>query len=124
MRHKLMDCEVAAFLVLFLAAGSLSGHEITIGGSSRLGNGPTIEAGTYRIELVKNQDSSHAVFYTGRDEVARAPVTLVAEPSKSRQTEVHSELVDGSRIITQIRLQGSKEKLVFERVGEGPGESE
>jgi hypothetical protein len=124
MRHKPMYCGIIAFLFLLFAAGSSSAHEITISESSKLGKGPTIEAGTYRIELIKNQDASHAVFYAGKDEVARAPVTLVAEPSKSRQTEVHSEEVDGSRTITQIRLQGSKEKLVFERAGEEPGESE
>jgi hypothetical protein len=51
-----------------------------------------IEAGTYRIELINYQDSSQAVFYHDNDEVARAPVTLVSEPSKAKQTEVWSEV--------------------------------
>jgi hypothetical protein len=64
------------------------------------------------------------VFYSGHDEVARTPVTLVAEDSKSRQTEVYSRTIDGGRVITQIRLQGSKEKLVFEQLPDEPSESE
>jgi hypothetical protein len=115
---------ITAFLVLLFTAGSSVAHEITIGETSTVGNGPTIEAGTYRIELIKNQDSSDAVFYKGHDEVARTPVKLVAEPSKSSQTEVYSQVVDGSRVITEIRLRGSKETLVFEQVGNEPGESE
>jgi hypothetical protein len=124
MRHNLMYCGIAALLVLLLAGGSSVAHEITVRGSSRLGKGPTLEAGTYRIELIKHQDSSDAVFYSGRDEVARAQVTLVAEPSKSSQTEVHSHVVDGSRVVTQIRLQGSKEKLVFDQAPDEPSKSE
>jgi hypothetical protein len=69
--------------------------------------------------LIKNQDSLHAVFYKGDDQVARAPVTLVSEASKARQTEVHSEVRDDGRIITLIRLQRSKEALIFEKTREG-----
>ncbi len=124
MKYKLMYCGFAAFMVLLFAVGTSVAHEVTISTTATLGTGPTIEAGTYRIELTKNQESSHAVFYRGHDEVARAQVTLVAEPSKPRQTEVHSQVVDGSRVITQIRLQGSKEKLVFEQTPEEPTQSE
>jgi len=125
MKHKLMYCGIAASLVLLFAAGSSVAHEITISTTARLGNGPTIEAGKYRVELIKNQDSSDAVFYRGHDdEVARTPVTLVAEPFKSARTEVHSQEVDGGRVITQIRLQGSKETLVFLQTPDEPSQSE
>ena len=125
MRHRLMYCGTSAFLALLFAAGHSVAHEIAITEASRLGNGPAIEPGTYRVELIKNQDSSDAVFYRGHDdEVARTPVTLVAEDSKSRQTEVYSRTIDGGRVITQIRLQGSKEKLVFEQLPDEPSESE
>ena len=125
MRHKLMYWGITAFLVLLFTAGSSVAHEITISTTARLGNGPTLEAGKYRVELIKNQDSSDAVFYRGHDdEVARTPVTLVAEDSKSRQTEVYSRTIDGGRVITQIRLQGSKETLVFLSTPDEPGQSE
>jgi len=124
MKHKLMYCGIATFLVLLFAAGSSVAHEVTISTTATLGTGPALEAGTYRVELIKNQDSSEAVFYKGHDEVARAPVTLVAEASKSSRTEVHSRSAEGGRVITQIRLQGSKEKLVFEQTPDEPSESE
>jgi hypothetical protein len=125
MKHKLMYCGIAVSLVLLFAAGTSVAHEITISTTARLGNGPTLEAGKYRVELIKNQDSSDAVFYRGHgDEVVRTPVTLVAEPSKSIQTEVHSREVDSGRVITQIRLQGSKETLVFLSTPDEPGQSE
>jgi hypothetical protein len=124
MKYKLMYCGFAAFMVLFFAVGTLVAHEVTISATAALGTGPAIEAGTYRVEVVKNEDSSHAVFYRGHDEVARAQVALVIEPSKSTQTEVYSQVVDGGRVITQIRLQGSKEKVVFEQTPEEATESE
>lgn len=121
MRNKLMYLGFATCLLLLFVASSAVAHEVTIGATATLGSGPTIDAGTYQVEVIKNQDSSDAVFYSGHDEVARAPVTLVAEPSKSRQTEVYSQVTDGNRVITQIRLQGSKEKLVFGEAPKGSG---
>src|SRR6516225_467149 len=118
MKYKLVSCGFVAFMLLLLAASASFAHDVSIAGAARLGNGPIIDAGTYRIELVKNQDSSEAVFYHGNDEVARVPVTLVSEPSKARRTEVWSNVQDEGRVITQIRLQGSKEALFFEQARE------
>ena len=118
MKHKLQYCGFVAFMFLLFAASTSLAHEVKIAGAARLGNGPIIEPGTYRIEVIKNQDSSDAVFYHNDNEVARAPVTLVSEPAKARRTEVRSEVRDDGRVITQIRLQGSKEALVFEEAPE------
>ena len=118
MKYKLVSCGFVAFMLLLLAASASFAHDVSIAGAARLGNGPIIDSGTYRIELVKNQDSSEAVFYQGNDQVARVPVTVVSEPSKAKRTEVHSELRDDGRVITQIRLQGSKEALFFEQARE------
>ena len=118
MKTKIVYCGFAAFMLLLFAASTSLAHEVNIGGAARLGNGSSIEAGTYRIEVIKNQDSSDAVFYHDNEEVARAPVTLVSEPSKARRTEVWSNVQDEGRVITQIRLQGSKEALFFEQARE------
>ena len=118
MKHKLVSCGFVAFMLLLFAANDSFAHEVRIAGAARLGNGPIIDAGTYRIELVKNQDSSEAVFYHGNDEVARVPITVVSEASKANRTEVHTEVRDDGRVITQIRLQGSKEALFFEQARE------
>jgi hypothetical protein len=42
----------------------------------------------------------------------------VSEASKANRTEVHTEVRDDGRVITQIRLQGSKEALFFEQARE------
>ena len=44
-----------------------------------------------------------------------APATLTKEAVKCNSTEIHSEEVDGGRVITKIWLQGSKESLVFKQ---------
>ena len=118
MKHRLLSCGFVAFMLLFFAATTSFAHEVKIAGAAQLGNGPIIEEGTYRIEVIKNQDSSQAVLYHKGDEVARVPVTLVSEASKAQQTAVYSEVREDGRVITQIRLQGSKEALVFEPVEE------
>ena len=118
MKYKLVSCGFVAFMLLLFAANTSCAHELKIAGAARLGNGPIIEPGTYRIEVIKNQDSSDAVFYHNDSEVARGPVTLVSEPAKAMRTEVWSEERDYGRVITQIRLQGSREALVFEQARE------
>ena len=114
MRHKPLCCGFAGFVLLLFAANTAFAHEVMIAGAARLGNGPSIEPGTYRIEIIKDQDSSEAVFYHDDHKVASAPVTLVTEPAKADQTAVFAELRDGTRVITQIRLKGSAEALIFE----------
>ena len=113
MRHKLICGGFATFMLLLFALNISFAHEVTMMAAARLGDGPSIEAGKYRIELIKTQDSSHAVFYQHGEEVARAPVTLVSEPSKASRTAVYSEQRDDGRVITRIDLQGSQEALVF-----------
>ena len=78
-----------------------------------MGNGPELQAGTYRVEVVKNQDSAEVHFYQEGELVATAPAVLAKEAAKCNFTEVHSEKVDGEQVITKIWLQGSKESLVF-----------
>jgi hypothetical protein len=119
MKQNILFGCIVATLVLLFAATTASAHDVTIPGPSKLGNGPGIEEGTYRIELIKNQDSAEAVLYKKGDEVARAPVRVLHRDTISKQTEVHSEMRDTERIITQIRLKGSDEALLFERSGGG-----
>jgi hypothetical protein len=90
-------------------------HEVSIPHRANVGNGPVLETGTYRVEVVKNQDSSEVLFYKGGDLWLRAPVTLVEEADKAPQTEVHYEKISDAKVINQIRLRGSKESLVFNR---------
>jgi len=44
-----------------------SAHQITIGERMRIGNGPEVQAGTYRVEVAKNQDAAEVSFFQGGD---------------------------------------------------------
>jgi hypothetical protein len=104
---------LSALVFTIVLTCSASAHEVTIINESKLRNGSMLKPDTYRLEVVKNQDASEALFYKGSNLVLRTPVTLTAEADKSKRTEVHSEGVDAERVITMIRVQGWKESLVF-----------
>jgi len=89
-------------------------HEVSIWVPSKVGNSPELQPGTYRLEIVKNQDSAEVQFFLADDLVATVPVTLAKETAKSDYTAVHSREVEGGQVITKIYLRGLKESLVFE----------
>jgi hypothetical protein len=112
--HNRMGFRIVAGLVFMLLMGCFaSAHDVIITNESKLRNGPVLKPDTYRLEIVKNQDASEALFYKGKNLVLRTPVTLAEEANKSKATEVHSEAVDAENVITMIRVQGWKESLVF-----------
>jgi len=119
MDNRKMYRVLSTVVFVLVFAGITLAHEVTITEPAKLGNGPEIQPGTYRVEVVKNQDTSEAVFYKGRDLVVRVPVTLAEESTKSRQTEVHFDILDSGRLITQIRVAGWKERLVFKEPAKG-----
>ncbi len=113
---KRMAYRILSALAFTLALACLaSSHELIISDQAKLGNGPMLEPGTCRVEVVKKQDSAEVRFFQGGDLVVTAPATLTKEEVKCNNTEVHSEEVNGGQVITKIRLQGSKESLVFKQ---------
>jgi len=111
-----MGYQILTTLICTLAFVSIAAaHEVSITYRANVGNGLALEPGTYRVEVVKNQDSSEVLFYKGGDLWLRAPVTLVEETDKAPQTEIHYEEMNDAKVINQIRLRGSKESLVFNR---------
>jgi len=111
--YGILSTLVSMFVFLSMAAA----HEITIGKLARIGNGQILEPGAYRIEVEKNQDSAEVRFFQGGDLVVTVPATLTKEAVKSDNTEIHSEEVDGTRVITKIWLRGWTESLVFKQDG-------
>jgi hypothetical protein len=111
MGYRILSALVSMFVFLSIAAA----HEITIGQLAKIGNGQTLEPGTYRVEVEKNQDSAEVLFFQGGELVVTAAATLTEEPVKCNNTEIHSEEVDGTRVITKIWLRGWKESLVFKQ---------
>jgi hypothetical protein len=112
--HRRSEFRILSVAVLMVFAACLaSAHEVTITSQSKLGSGPMLKPDTYRLELVKNSDSSEVLFYKGAKLVLRTPVSLAEETVKPKMTEVHCEDLDAKRVITRIRVQGWKESLVF-----------
>jgi len=124
MEHRMMYRTSAAVVFVLVAASLTLAHEVKIGYQARLGNGPELQPGTYRLEVVKNQDTSEAVFYKGKELVIRVPITIAAESDKCRRTEVHYELLDSGHVINQIRIEGWKERLVFREPAQTPNKAE
>jgi hypothetical protein len=120
MEHRMMYRTLAVVVFVLAAVGLALAHEVKISYRARLGNGPELQPGTYRLEVVKNQDTSEAAFYKGKDLVIRVPITIAADSVKSEQTEVHYELLDSGRVINQIRLGGWKDRLVFREPAQTP----
>src|SRR5664279_5133881 len=101
-----------AVIFMFVFASIAVAHEVRISQPVKVGNGSQLQPGTYRVEVVKNQDSSEALFYEGRDLRLRVPVTLASDSKKAQYTEVHTAALEDGQVITQIRLEGSKESLL------------
>lgn len=109
-----------AGVLVLVSTGIALAHDVRLFDPAKLANGPELQPGTYRVEVVKGQDASEALFYKGKDLVVRVPVKLVQESAKSPHTAIHLDTIDGARVITQIRVAGWKESLVFERTAQEP----
>ncbi len=111
---KRMGCRILLNLVCTLVFVSIAvAHEVSIARRAFIGVDTELQPGTYRVEVERKQDSAEVLFFRGGDLVAAARATLTEEAVKCNGTEVHYDEVNGGRVITKIRLQGSKEGLVF-----------
>jgi hypothetical protein len=113
---KRIGYRIPSTLVCTLVLASIAmAHEVTLRQRAKVGNGPELEQGTYQVEVEKNQDSAEVLFLQGGELVVAARATLTKEAVKCNNTQVHSEEVDGTRVITKIWLRGWKESLVFKQ---------
>ncbi len=99
--------------VFVLAPIASATDVVHISRHAKIGDDWELEPGMYRVEVERNQNSAEVLFFQREDLVAAAHATLSREYVNSNHTEVHSEKVAGERVITQIRLQGWEESLVF-----------
>jgi hypothetical protein len=104
---------LSAVIGMLVFVSIAAAHEVKIKDVSKVGNGSQFQPGTYRVEVVKNQNSSEALFYKGGDLRLRVPVTLATAAKKAPYTEVHAATLSDGMEITEIRLEGSKESLLF-----------
>jgi hypothetical protein len=91
-------------------------HEVNITEQVKIGDGSQLQAGTYRVEVTKDKDPAEVRFYRDGDLVLQASATISTEAEKYANTEILSEQVDNGRAITEIRLKGSKERLIFKQI--------
>ena len=86
---------------------------IDISEAYKLGNGPTIKAGWYKVKVLDSQTKPEAVFYKNGKEVAEVPVQLINTPKKYAQTEVLSNTEGSQHVMTELRFRGWREKVLL-----------
>jgi hypothetical protein len=89
--------------------------DIEIQQGARLGNGPDLQPGSYKLTLVNNSNSPEAAFYRKGKLVAQVPVQLVDGEKKSNETEIYSDT--DTHTITEMHPKGWNQKLVFIEAG-------
>jgi len=103
--RKAMGWMLAAVLVCALPLAAKSKQTVKLFDQSVIG-GATLKAGEYEVNVA----GSDVVFFKGKKEVARAPFRPQAVDRKFSR---NSLLYEG-QTVTEIRLEGSDQKLVLE----------
>jgi hypothetical protein len=104
---------IFTLVCMFVFVSIATAHEVSILHRAKVGNGPELQQGTYRVEVVKNENSSQVRFYRGKSLVLEVPAKLVKTTTKQDPTHIHYDQTDGGYVITEIGLQGRQESLVF-----------
>ena len=103
---------ILGFATFALALSSAAeAHRVTLY-SPAIVNGKELKPGDYRLEL----DGSRAVLKKGKD-VVEANVRLENSEQKYGTTAVRFLNGDGKYTVNEIRLGGTKTKVVFENPG-------
>jgi hypothetical protein len=124
MRRLVRDSSIGVVATILIAASlaGARGHDrsrpksadVDVPYSATIPNGPTLQPGSYKIELVNDSTSAKVDFYQNGALVAEAPVELVDTGSKFSQTEVYYYNPDNStRVMTQIDLKGETQKAML-----------
>ena len=88
--------------------------EVTFTQITKVPNGPTLQPGTYKVALLNDSSAPEVGFYRNDKLVGQAPIKLVDQGQKIRQTEVYSDVQDDhSQVITEMDFSGWTEKVVF-----------
>jgi len=83
--------------------------------TTKVPNGPTLQPGTYKVALLNSDASAAEVgFYRDDKLVGEAPVRLVDQGNKIRETQVYANIQDDhSQLVTEMDLSGWTEKVIF-----------
>ena len=126
--RKLFIGLVAAFLVPFGVgfAHSWGFHKasdrtatVTFSDKMELGNGTTLPAGTYQLEVPENSPTPQVEFAQDGKVMATAQANVVNQSDKNPYTEVDSVKRGDTQMITTIRPGGWHEILRFGQSSQG-----
>jgi hypothetical protein len=93
--------------------------------TTQVPNGPTLQAGTYKVALLSDTSAPEIGFYREGKLVGQAPVKLVDQGGKIRETEVFANIQDDhSELLTEMDLSGWTEKVIFSQSGGTSGSGE
>jgi len=122
MKAKVINSALAAMITLLVVADLAFGKakEITISDPAKLASGPELKPGSYKVDLVKTEEAAEVVFYRGDELVAKSAAKLVEEPRKAAYTQIVYDTQETPKVIKEMVLRGSKERIIFERPTEMP----
>jgi len=103
--RKAIGWMLAAVLLCALPLAAKSKQTVKLFNQSVIG-GATLKAGEYEVDVT----GSDVVFFKGKKEMARAPFRPQAVDRKFSR----NSLVYEGETVTEIRLEGSDQKLVLE----------
>ena len=101
---------VLAFGILALAVASAESYKITLSQPSTV-KGTQLKAGEYRLNL----DNSKLTIVNGKESV-EVPVKVETVDKKFDNTAVRYTTVGQKQSISEIRIGGTKTKLVFDAI--------
>lgn len=103
--HRVFGWVLAVVLLSSLPLAAKSKQSLRLFDDSVIG-GTTLKAGAYQVDVTGSQ----LVVYSGKKEVARAPFRSETVDQKFRR----SSLIYEGKNVTEVRLEGSNQKLLLE----------
>lgn len=92
--------------------------DVTFSSVTKLKNGNTLPAGTYRMEVAENSQTPAVTFTQDGKVVATVDAKVVTEQKKNESTEIDSVTQNDVKVLTAIRPGGWDEELVFGSQGD------
>ena len=125
MQRVVSKCVLASIVSLAFAAsmafakfpGSARSSEkaatVDFAQSAQVPNGPTLQAGTYKVALLGDSATTEVGFYQNGELIGKAAATLVDQGRKSNDTETHINSAGGNRVVTEIDVAGWTKSIQF-----------
>ncbi len=110
--------------VLLITAGMAFGRglhrssqksaDVDLTETTKVPNGPTLKAGTYKVTLSNDSSTPELEFYQDGKRVGEAPVKLADQEKKFSETAVFAETKDDhTQVVIEMDLSGWTQKVLF-----------